>query len=165
VRKNGYYFLLLSLALPLLAARSARANATEYQAQLPSSRSVGWQPYRFWRSGIFYIDPVVAVAIARSTFERACGPRGALPPWQRVATDTGKCSLGRHGTSESETTTVGQTDDSEVAPGFAMGFGAGYAMPTLLHYTGTTKSRPDLALSFSPGGPCIGACLKLAGSF
>jgi membrane-associated phospholipid phosphatase len=55
---------------------------------------------------------------------------------------------------------------TDVIAGFAIGFGVGYAVPTLLHYTGNRKGlRPDVSLSVSPGAPCTGACLKLAGSF
>jgi hypothetical protein len=42
------------------------------------------------------------------------------------------------------------------------GLGAGYAIPTLLHYA---YEDTNVALSIAPGSPCTGACLKLAGSF
>jgi membrane-associated phospholipid phosphatase len=54
---------------------------------------------------------------------------------------------------------------TDVAAGFGIGFGVGYAVPTLLHYTRGKSALSNVSVSVSPGAPCTGACLKVAGSF
>jgi hypothetical protein len=43
-----------------------------------------------------------------------------------------------------------------------LGVNAGSVAPTLLRYS---DEETNVSLLISPGGPCTGACLKLAGSF
>lgn len=55
-----------------------------------------------------------------------------------------------------------QDTSNAPAAGLGTGLGIGYAVPPLLRYS---DEQTNLSVSIIPGGPCTGACLKVAGSF
>jgi hypothetical protein len=103
--------------------------------------------------------------IADASAGLVCADHRAMPPWGHPTADAaGACALA---TTAATTTGIPRIaserhDRSDVLAGLGTDFDIGYAMPTLLHYT---SEDTDVKLSISPGSPCTGACLKLAGSF
>ncbi len=97
-----------------------------------------------------------------------CANHRAMPLWGHPAADAGASALATtgpvlNGVSRSA---ADRHYSKDVIARFGIGFGLAYGVPTLLHYAGDGKgARPDVSLSVSPGAPCTGACLKLAGSF
>ncbi|RYZ06158.1 MAG: hypothetical protein EOO73_17280 [Myxococcales bacterium] len=51
---------------------------------------------------------------------------------------------------------------TDVLADLGMRSGTGYVVPTLLHYS---DEETNVSVTIQPGGPCTGACLKVAGSF
>ena len=102
--------------------------------------------------------------IAAASAGLVCANHRAMALWGHPVADAGACVLATTGAVASGASRIASDRHyaSDVIAGFGMGFGIGYAVPTLLHYT---SEDTNLALSIAPGSPCTGACLKLAGSF
>lgn len=111
------------------------------------ARAVGDLPYYAAPAIPLVIDPLVAAWIARGDTKTAVN-------LELMSLEAFSYAGDRH-------------DTSEVLAGFGVGFGVGYAVPTMLHYTRDKNAgkRPNVSFSVSPGAPCTGACLKVAGSF
>jgi hypothetical protein len=128
--------------------RSADDVATKHvppSAALPSSGADSPSPLLRARVFVAPVSMSLAVPPVPAWFDatpRAARDAEAWLPATRAASDHADDKLG----------------------GFRLRFGDGYHVPTLLHYA-PAQSRPNLALSVSPGGPCTAACLKLAASF
>jgi membrane-associated phospholipid phosphatase len=107
-------------------------------------------------------------SIAAASAGIVCANHRAMPLWGHPIADAGACALATSGAVFTGVTRImaDRHYSTDVLVGFGVGFGFGFAVPTLLHYTGNGKgTRPEVSLSVSPGAPCTGACLKLAGSF
>jgi membrane-associated phospholipid phosphatase len=101
--------------------------------------------------------------IAAASAGIVCANHRAMPLWGSRAADVGACALATTGAVATGVSRLlsDRHYTSDVIVGFGVGFGFGYAIPTLLHYA---RRKNDVSLSLAPGGPCA-ACLKLAGSF
>jgi hypothetical protein len=102
--------------------------------------------------------------IAAASAGLVCANHRAMPLGGHPVADGSACALVTPGAVASGVTGIApdRHDTSDVVAGFGAASGIGYAIPTLLHYT---SEDTDVKLSISPGSPCTGACLKLAGSF
>lgn len=104
--------------------------------------------------------------IAAASAGIVCANHRAMPLWGHPVADASACVIATTGAVASGVSRLvaDRHYATDVIAGFGMGFGVGYAVPTLLHYA-RKDGEGDVALSISPGGPCTGACLKVAGSF
>lgn len=102
--------------------------------------------------------------IAAASAGIVCANHRAMPLWGSTAADVGACALATSGAVATGVSRLMSDRHyaTDVVVGFGFGFGFGYAVPTLLHYA---RDETQVSLSLAPGGPCTGACLKLAGSF
>jgi len=102
--------------------------------------------------------------IAAASAGLVCANHRAMPLWGHPLADAGACALATTGAVASGVSRLASDRHyaSDVIVGFGLGFGLGYGVPTLLHYA---QSNRRVALSVVPGGPCTGACLRLAGTF
>jgi hypothetical protein len=105
-------------------------------------------------------------SIAAASAGVTCANHRAMPLWGHPVADAGACALATTGAAFTGISRIlaDRHYTTDVIAGFGVGFGIGYAVPTLLHYSGNKKG-PDVSLSVAPGAPCTGACVKLAGSF
>ncbi len=103
-------------------------------------------------------------SIAAASAGIVCANHRAMPLWGSRAADIGACALATTGAVATGVSRVVSDRHyaTDVLTGFGMGFGIGYAIPTLLHYS---HEKTNVSVTISPGGPCTGACLKVAGSF
>lgn len=102
--------------------------------------------------------------IAAASAGIVCANHRAMPLWGHPAADAGACVLATTGAVATGVSRIASDRHyaTDVVAGLGMGFSVGYAVPTLLHYA---REDGDVTLSLAPGGPCTGACLKVAGSF
>ncbi len=103
-------------------------------------------------------------AIAATSAGVVCANHRAMPLWGHPLADAGACVLATTGAVAGGLSRLAADRHyaTDVLTGFGVGFGVGYAVPTLLHYA---RPAGDVSVSLSPGSPCTGACLKVAGSF
>jgi membrane-associated phospholipid phosphatase len=103
-------------------------------------------------------------SIAAASAGLVCANHQHIPLWGHPVADAGACVLATTGAMFTGATRVAADRHyaTDVIAGFGVGFGVGYAVPTLLHYT---RAESELSVSLAPGGPCTGACLKVAGKF
>lgn len=103
-------------------------------------------------------------SIAAASAGIVCANHRAMPLWGNRAADVGACALATTGAVATGVSRLASDRHyaTDVIAGFGMGFGIGYAIPTLLHYS---HEQTNVSVSIQPGGPCTGACLKVAGSF
>jgi hypothetical protein len=137
-----------------------RRDSSKCYREKPDSEGCDVDTESFWRGHTSIVATSAGTVCANHSYlplgghpipdAEAC----ALVTTDAVATGVPRLTADRHYTTD-------------VLAGFGVGFGAGYAVPTLLHYTGDRNAgtRPNVSLSVSPGAPCTGACLKVAGSF
>jgi len=102
--------------------------------------------------------------VAAASAGIVCANHRAMPLWGSPVADVGACALATTGAVASGVSRLAADRHyaTDVIAGFGMGFGIGYAVPTLLHYA---REDTQVSLSIAPGAPCTGACLKLSGSF
>ncbi|HKY35376.1 MAG TPA: phosphatase PAP2 family protein [Polyangiaceae bacterium] len=103
-------------------------------------------------------------SIASASAGLVCANHRYLALWGHPVADAGACVLATSGAVWTGVSRIlaDRHYTTDVVAGFAVGFGVGYAVPTLLHYT---QRRGDVTLAFKPGGACLGGCLELRGSF
>lgn len=137
-----------------------RPDSTECRRQHPDGDGCGDVDTEAFWSG--------RTSIAAASAGIVCANHRAMPLWGHPIADAGACAPATSGALFTGVTRIMAVRHytTDVLTGFGIGFGVGYAVPTMLHYSGSAKgTRPDVSLSVSPGAPCTGACLKLAGSF
>lgn len=102
--------------------------------------------------------------IAAASAGIVCANHRAMPLWGSRAADVGACALATTSAVVGGVSRIlsDRHYATDVIAGFGVGFGIGYAVPTLLHYS---HDDTDVRITLSPGSPCTGACLKIAGSF
>lgn len=103
-------------------------------------------------------------SIAAASAGLVCANHAHMRLWGNEWADAGACLLATTGALVTGISriTADRHYTTDVLAGFGAGFGVGYAVPTLLHYS---RRDADVSLSLSPGSPCTGACLQVAGSF
>jgi membrane-associated phospholipid phosphatase len=103
-------------------------------------------------------------SIAATSAGLVCANHQHMPLWGHPIADAGACVLATSGALATGASRLASDRHyaTDVIAGFGVGFGVGYAVPTLLHYT---RAESEVSVSLSPGGPCTGACLKVAGKF
>jgi hypothetical protein len=103
-------------------------------------------------------------AIAATSAGLVCANHSRMPLWGHPIADAAACALSTTAALASGFSRIAADRHyaTDVLLGFGLGFGTGYAVPVLLHYS---RAHTEVALSLTPGGPCAGACLRLSGSF
>jgi membrane-associated phospholipid phosphatase len=103
-------------------------------------------------------------SIAAASAGLVCANHRYMPLWGHPVADAGACVLATSGALWTGVSRIlaDRHYTTDVVAGMAVGFAAGYGVPTLLHYT---QRGGDVSLSVQPGGACLGACLELRGSF
>jgi membrane-associated phospholipid phosphatase len=104
-------------------------------------------------------------SIAATSAGLVCANHARMPLWGHPVADAGACVLATSGAVATGVTRLAADRHytTDVLAGFGLGFGIGYAVPTLMHYARSKDST--VSVSVSPGSPCTGACLKVAGTF
>ena len=102
--------------------------------------------------------------IAAASAGIVCANHRVMPLWGSEAADVGACALATSGAVATGVSRLlaDRHYATDVIVGFGVGFGFGYAIPTLLHYS---RHKTDVSLSVAPNGRCTGACLQLSGAF
>jgi membrane-associated phospholipid phosphatase len=102
--------------------------------------------------------------IAAASAGIVCANHRVMPLWGSRAADVAACALATSGAVATGVSRLmaDRHYATDVIAGFGVGFGFGYAVPTLLHYA---RRETEVSLSLAPGGPCTAACVKLSGSF
>jgi membrane-associated phospholipid phosphatase len=104
-------------------------------------------------------------SISATSAGLVCANHARMPLWGHPVADAGACVLATSSAVATGVTRLAADRhySTDVLAGFGLGFGIGYAVPTLLHYTRSKAST--VSVSVAPGSPCTGACLKIAGTF
>lgn len=102
--------------------------------------------------------------IAATSAGLVCANHSRLPLWGHPVADAAACVFSTTAAVASGLSRIAADRHyaTDVLAGFGVGFGIGYAVPVLLHYS---RPHTDLSVSLKPGGPCTGACLNVSGSF
>jgi membrane-associated phospholipid phosphatase len=102
-------------------------------------------------------------SIAATSAGLVCANHTRMPLWGHPLADASACALASGGAALTAVTRLmaDRHYATDVIVGFGVGWGIGYAVPVLLHYSNTGR---NLALSIQPG-KCTGGCLTLRGAF
>jgi membrane-associated phospholipid phosphatase len=103
-------------------------------------------------------------SIAAASAGIVCASHGYLPLWKYPALDAAACAVttaGALGVGLSRLL-ADRHYASDVIAGTAVGFGVGYGVPVLLHYS---RRSTGLAVSIQAGAPCPNGCVRVSGSF
>jgi membrane-associated phospholipid phosphatase len=92
-----------------------------------------------------------------------CASHTRMPLWGHPVADISACGLAISGALLTGATRLvaDRHYPSDVLLGLGIGFGIGYAVPVLLHYSRVSKR----SLTLTPDPRCRGTCLALRGSF
>jgi hypothetical protein len=144
-----------ALNLETRVSRRERPDATQCKRDNPDGSCPG-DTESFW-SGHTTISATSAGLV--------CANHARMPLWGHPVADAGACVLATSSAVATGVTRIAADRHyaTDVLAGFGLGFGIGYAVPTLLHYTRDKDST--VSVSVTPGSPCTGACLKVAGTF
>jgi membrane-associated phospholipid phosphatase len=132
-----------------------RPNSTECRREHPDERGCRVNTEAFWSGH---------TSIAAASAGIVCASHGYLPLWKYRALDAAACivtTAGALGTGLSRVLSD-RHYASDVIAGTAVGFGIGYAVPVLLHYS---RNASDLAISIQTGAACPNGCASVSGSF
>jgi membrane-associated phospholipid phosphatase len=135
-----------------------RPDSSECWRERPDGKGCDVDTASFWSGH---------TSIAAASAGLVCANHGYMPLWGHVVADVDACVLATTGAVATGMSRPAADHHyaTDVAAGFGVGFGVGYAVPTLIHYTRRKSSLSNVSVSVSPGSPCTGACLKVAGSF
>ncbi len=141
----------LSFVSTSIAARE-RPDSTECRREHPDGRGCGIDTQSFW-SGHSTITATSAGIV--------CANHRYLPLLGHPVADFGACVLA---SGSALTTAVSRVAAdrhyaSDVLVGIGVGFGIGYAVPVLLHYS---HAPSGLTVGMAP---CSGPCVSLSGAF
>lgn len=131
-------------------SRRERPDSGECRRQHPDGVGCGMDTEAFWSGH---------TSIAATSAGLVCAHHRYLPLWGHPVADAAACVWASSAALASGVSRLlsDRHYASDVIVGMGMGFGIGYAVPVLLHYTRTERT---VALA-----PCGGSCLALAGSF
>lgn len=89
-----------------------------------------------------------------------CANHVYMPLWGHPLADAGACALATTGAALTAVSRLmaDRHYATDVLVGFGVGFGFGYAVPTLFHYS---RKKTPVVLSIQPGA-CAGGCLTLS---
>lgn len=104
-------------------------------------------------------------SISATSAGLVCANHARMPLWGHPVADAGACVLATSSAVATGVTRMAADRHyaTDVLAGFGLGFGIGYAVPTVLHYARSKDS--SVSVSVMPGSGCTGACLKVAGTF
>lgn len=142
---------LLSFVSTRISARE-RPDISECRRQNPDGGGCGADTQSFWSGHS---------SIAATSAGLTCANHRNMRLWGHAVADAAACVL----TSGAALTTgvsriaADRHYATDVLLGMGVGFGIGYAVPVLLHYS---RGKPGMTLSLAP---CTGRCLSLSGSF
>jgi membrane-associated phospholipid phosphatase len=144
--------------LSFVATRSfgrQRPDSAECYAQHPDGAGCSVDSESFWSGH---------TAIAATSAGLVCASHHYLPLWKYESLDVAACVLSSAGAVASATSRIlaDRHYASDVLMGGAVGFGLGYAVPVLLHYS---PIAARMTLSFRAAPPCEDGCLSVEGSF
>jgi membrane-associated phospholipid phosphatase len=140
---------------------STRLSVRERPNSLECRRPVRPAPDCEVDTEAFYSGHTTIAAVSAGV---VCANHRAMPLWGHPVADAGACALATTSAVAGGVSRLASDRHyaTDVVAGFGMGFGVGYAVPTLLHYA---RPQGDVTVSLAPGSPCTGACLRVAGSF
>lgn len=135
-----------------------RPDSSECWREHPDGKGCDVDTESFWSGH---------TSIAAASAGLVCANHSYMPLWGHKVADVGACVLATTGALATGVSRLAADRHyaTDVAAGFGVGFGVGYAVPTRLHYTRGKSALSNVSVSVSPGSPCTGACLKVAGSF
>jgi membrane-associated phospholipid phosphatase len=143
---------LLTFAATRASARE-RPDSTECRRQHPDGAGCGdVDTVSFWSGH---------AAIAATSAGLTCANHRYLPLWGHPVADVSACVLTSAGALTAAVSRVASDRHyaTDVLMGLGVGFGIGYSVPVLLHYS---RTRAEVSMSLAP---CGEGCLSLAGSF
>lgn len=102
-------------------------------------------------------------AVSATSAGLVCANHSRMPLWGHPVADASACVLAVSGTLLTGSTRLlaDRHYATDVLLGLGIGFGVGYAVPVLLHYSRASKR----SLTLTPDPSCAGTCLALRGSF
>lgn len=136
-------------------SRRERPDSSECRRVHPDGKGCGVDTESFYSGH---------TTIAATSAGLVCANHSRLPLWGHPVADASACVLSTTAAVASGVSRIVSDRHyaTDVLVGFGTGFGIGYAVPVLLHYS---RANAHVTLSVQPGGPCTGACLRLSGSF
>ena len=136
-------------------SRRERPDSSECRRLYPDGEGCGLDTESFFSGH---------TTIAATSAGLLCANHSRLPLWGQPVADASACVFSTTAAVASGLSRVvaDRHYATDVLVGFGTGFGIGYVVPVLLHYS---RAKTQVALSVQPGGPCTGACLRLSGSF
>jgi membrane-associated phospholipid phosphatase len=132
-----------------------RPDSSECYARHPDGAGCGVDTESFWSGH---------TTIAATSAGLVCANHRYLPLWKYPSLDVAACVLSSAGAVVTGTSRLMADRHylSDVLVGGAVGFGIGYAVPVLLHYSATAV---PVTLSVRTAPPCEAGCLSVGGSF
>lgn len=145
---------LLSFVSTRLSARQ-RPDSEECYAQHPDGEGCDVDTEAFWSGH---------TSIAATSAGLVCANHRYLPLYKYESLDVAACLLSSAGAVATATSRLlaDRHYASDVIMGGAVGFGVGYAVPVLLHYSPVAA---PMTVSFRSSPPCEDGCLVLGGTF
>jgi membrane-associated phospholipid phosphatase len=137
------------------ASARERPGSAECRRQHADGRGCEISTEAFWSGH---------TSIAAASAGIVCASHVYLPLWKYRALDAAACVVTTAGALGAGLSRVlsDRHYASDVIAGTAVGFGIGYAVPVLLHYS---RSSSGLAVSIQTGAPCPSGCVSVNGSF
>lgn len=145
---------LLSFVSTRTAARE-RPDSEECHAKTPGGAGCGVDTESFWSGH---------TTIAATSAGLVCAEHAYLPLWKYPTLDVAACVLSTAGAAGSGISRIlaDRHYASDVILGGAVGFGIGYSVPVLLHFSPT---QAPVTLSFETAAPCDDGCVSVGGRF
>jgi membrane-associated phospholipid phosphatase len=133
-----------------------RPDSAECRRQHPDGRGCGPPDTEAFWSG--------HTSIAAASAGIVCANHAYLPLWRHRALDVTACALSTGGAFATGFSRLlaDRHYATDVIAGTLVGFGVGYAVPVLLHYT---RSPASLNVSIQAGAPCPNGCVGVSGTF
>jgi membrane-associated phospholipid phosphatase len=103
-------------------------------------------------------------SIAAASAGIVCAHHAYMPLWKYRALDVAACAVASGGAFATGFSRLlsDRHYATDVIVGTAVGFGVGYAVPVLLHYS---RGSSSLQVSIRADAPCPNGCLSLSGAF
>jgi membrane-associated phospholipid phosphatase len=136
-------------------SRRQRPDSSECYAEHPDGAGCGVDTESFWSGH---------TAIAATSAGLVCANHSYMPLWKYKGLDIAACVLSSAGAVATGTSRIlaDRHYTTDVLIGGAAGFGMGYAVPVLLHYS---HVEIPVTVSFQRTAPCEAGCLSVGGTF